>query len=119
MSKIKEILRLKFLNQLSNRQIETIINVSRNSVTNYVNLFKDMNISLENILNLNDIEIKELFHPKKPSEKKSTTSVVEIDWNNIHYELSQKGMTRKLMYEEILVNNPNIYSYSQFNHYLQ
>ena len=34
MSKIKEVLRLKFLNQLSNRQIKTIAGVSSNSVAN-------------------------------------------------------------------------------------
>ena len=117
MSKIKEVLRLKLLNQLSNRQIQTITGVSRNSVANYVNSFNEMNLSLEKTLNLNDVEVEQLFHPKKPSEKKSTTTAIEIDWDNVHYELSQKGMTRKLLYEEISVNNPNIYSYSQFNRY--
>nr|WP_172694163.1 hypothetical protein [Aliarcobacter cryaerophilus] len=91
MSKIKEVLRLKFLNQLSNRQIQTIIKISRNSVANYVNSFNEMNLSLEKTLNLNDVELEQLFHSKKPSEKKSTTAVIEIDWNNVHYELSQKG----------------------------
>ena len=77
-------------------------------LTNYVNSFNEMNLSLEKTLNLNDVEVEQLFHPKKPAEKKSTTAVIEIDWNNVHYELSQKGMTRKLLYEEISVNNPNI-----------
>ncbi len=117
MSKIKEVLKLKYLNKFSNRQIKTITGISRNSVANYVNSFNEMNLSLEKTLNLNDLEVEQLLHPKKPLEKKSTTTVIEIDWNNVHYELSQKGMTRKLLYEEISVNNPNIYSYSQFNRY--
>jgi transposase len=50
-------------------------------------------------------------------EKKSSTAFLEIDWNNIHQELSQKGMTRKLLYEKILQSNPIMYSYSQFNRY--
>ena len=50
MSKIKELLRLKFLNQLSNRQIQTITGVSRNSVANYVTSFNEMNLSLEKTL---------------------------------------------------------------------
>lgn len=49
MSKIKEVLRLKFLNQLSNRQIQTITGVSRNSVANYVNSFNEMNLFWKNI----------------------------------------------------------------------
>ena len=50
MSKIKEVLRLKLLNQLSNRQIQTITGVSRNSVANYVTSFNEMNLSLEKTL---------------------------------------------------------------------
>ena len=115
MSKIKEVLRLKYLNLLSNRQIQTISGVSRNSVANYVNSFNEMNLSLEKILELNDEEIEQFFHPKKPSCLKTSPSSIEIDWNNIHQELCKKGMTRKLLYEEISVSNPNICSYSQFN----
>src|SRR5574344_44495 len=118
MSKIKEVLRLKYLNLLSNRQIQTITGVSRNSVANYVNSSNEMNLSLEKILVLNDDEIEQFFHPKKPLISNSlTTTTVEIDWNNIHQELCKKGMTRKLLYEEIASNNSNIYSYSQFNRY--
>jgi transposase len=116
MGKIKEVLRLKYLNQLSNRQIQTITTVSRNSVANYVNSFNEMNISLEKILNLDDDEVELLFHSKKPVIKK-TTAIFSIDWNNIHQELSNKGMTRKLLYEELKLTNPDIYSYSQFNRY--
>ena len=117
MSKIKEVLRLKYLNLLSNRQIQTITGVSRNSVANYVNSFNEMNLSLEKILVLNDDEIEQFFHPKKPLSLQISTTQADIDWNNIHQELSQKGMTRKLLYEEIASNNSNIYSYSQFNRY--
>jgi DNA-directed RNA polymerase specialized sigma24 family protein len=54
MSKIKEVLRLKYLNLLSNRQIQTITGVSRNSVANS---FNEMNLSLEKTLELNDEDI--------------------------------------------------------------
>ncbi len=96
MSKIKEVLRLKYLNLLSNRQIQTITGVSRNSIANYANSFNEMNLSLDHTLKLLDEEVEQLFHPKKPIEKRLETAIVEIDWNSIHQELSQKGMTRKL-----------------------
>ena len=111
MSKIKEVLRLKYLNLLSNRQIQTITGVSRNSIANYANSFNEMNLSLDHTLKLEDEEVEQLFHSKKPLVSKISTTVVEIDWNNIHQELCKKGMTRKLLYEEISVSNPNIYSY--------
>ena len=46
---------------MSNRQIQTITGVSRNSVANYVNSFNEMNLSLEKILVLNDDEIEQFF----------------------------------------------------------
>ena len=115
MQNIKEVLRLKFLNNLSNRKIQTITGVSRNSVANYVNSFNEMNLSLEHCLKLNDKELEQLFHPQKPSYNKQNSVEFDIDWNKIHCEQSSKGVTRKLLYEELLANNPGIYSYSQFN----
>ena len=87
MSKIKEVLRLKYLNLLSNRQIQTITGVSRNSIANYANSFNEMNLSLDHTLKLEDEEVEQLFHSKKPLVSKISTTVVEIDWNNIHQEL--------------------------------
>jgi len=114
MSKIQEVLRLKYLNQLSNRNIESIIGISRNSVANYVKIFETIECSIEEVLNLSSNDLEDLFHPNK---KIKTTKKVsyEPDWNQIQQELTQKGMTRKLLYEELKESNPNIYSYSQFN----
>ena len=106
MQNIKEVLRLKFLNNLSNRKIQTITGVSRNSVANYVNSFNEMNLSLEHCLKLNDKELEQLFHPQKPSYNKQNSVEFDIDWNKIHCEQSSKGVTRKLLYEELLANNP-------------
>lgn len=114
MSKIQEVLRLKYLNQLSNRQIETITGVSRNSVANYVKIFEKLDSSIDEVLSLDNNNLEDLFLPNKkvPTVKKAS---YEPDWSQIQQELTQKGMTRKLLYEELKESNPNIYSYSQFN----
>jgi len=114
MSTIKEVLRLKCLNQLSNRQIESIVGVSRNSVANYVKIFETLSYSVDEVLTLNNSDLEDLFHPNK-KQKKISKKAFEPDWNQVQQELAQKGMTRKLLYEEIKENNPDIYSYSQFN----
>lgn len=54
MSNIKEVLRLKYLNQLSNRQIQSITGVSRNSVANYIKSYVGLNATLEDILTTQD-----------------------------------------------------------------
>ena len=67
MSKIKEVLRLKYLNELSNRQIQSITGISRNSVANYIKSYIQLNTSLEEVLELSDTNLEQLFHPDKPT----------------------------------------------------
>lgn len=119
MSKIKEVLRLKYLNQLSNRQIQSITGVSRNSVANYLNCFIELKVSLRDVLELKESDLEQLFHPNKSasSSKKSKLKNIHPDWNYVREELSKKGMTRALLYEEYKSAQPELYSYSQFNRY--
>ena len=119
MSKIKEVLRLKYLNQLSNRQIQSITGISRNSVGNYVNCFIALDASLEDVLCLKESDLEQLFHPNKPTPntKQAALELIHPDWNSIREELTKKGMTRALLYEELKSSQPNLYSYSQFNRY--
>jgi transposase len=119
MSIIKEVLRLKYLNQLSNRQIQSITGISRNSVANYVNCFIELDASLEDVLCLKESDLEQLFHPNKPtpSTKQTTLALIHPDWNYVREELTKKGMTRALLYEEYKNAQPDLYSYSQFNRY--
>jgi len=119
MSKIKEVLRLKYLNNLSNRQIQTLTGVSRNSVANYVKCFTELSSTLDDVLSLSDTDLEELFHPKKASSttKQSRSTLTHPDWNYVREELTKKGMSRALLYEEYKNAQPELYSYSQFNRY--
>lgn len=63
MSKIKEVLRLKYLNKLSNGQIQSITGVSRNSVANYIKSYEELEGSLEEVLELTNQDLEQLFHP--------------------------------------------------------
>ena len=119
MSKIKEVLRLKYLNQLSNRQIQSITGISRNSVANYIKSYIQLEALLEDVLELSDTDLEQLFHPNKPmpSTKQTTLALIHPDWNYVREELTKKGMTRALLYEELKSVQPDLYSYSQFNRY--
>ena len=117
MSKIKEVLRLKYLNQLSNRQIQTMTGVSRNSIANYVRSYTELNSTLDEVLELSESDLTALFSNKPKVHPSKTLENIHPDWNEIKVELSKKGMTRAFLYEELKEKNPNIYSYSQFNRY--
>jgi len=118
MSKIKEVLRLKYLNQLSNRQIQTMTGVSRNSVANYIKSYIELGSTLDEVLELSDDSLAQLFvknTPKTQAAKK--VSLEHPDWNEVRIELARKGMTRLLLLEELKEKNPNLYGHSQFNRY--
>lgn len=117
MSKIKEVLRLKYRNQLSNRQIQTMTGVSRNSVANYIKSYIELDSSLDEVLLLSDADLAQLFISKRPIKAKKTPDIIHPDWNEVHEELKRKGMTRKLLWEEYKGKQPSLYSYSQFNRY--
>ena len=118
MHKIKEVLRLKYLNQLSNRQIETMTGVSRSSVSNYLKIHDTLKMELDEFLGLSDTVLKDLFTKKSShSPLKKDLSEIHPNWGEVREELSKKGMTRQLLWEELKQTEPNLYSYSQFNRY--
>ncbi len=118
MSKIKEVLRLKYLNQLSNRQIQTMTGVSRNSVANYIKSFIELGSSLDEVLELSDDSLAQLFVKNIPKTKTVKKVILEHpDWNEVRIELARKGMTRLLLWEELKEKDPNLYGHSQFNRY--
>ena len=118
MSKIKDVLRLKYLNQLSNRQVQTMTGVSRNSVANYIKSYIELDSPLDEVLTLSDNELEELFVKNTPKVKTVKKVAIEHpDWNEVRIELARKGMTRLLLWEELKEKNPNLYGHSQFNRY--
>lgn len=118
MHKIREVLRLKYLNQLSNRQIETMTGVSRSSVSNYLKVRDTLEMELDELLGLSDVVLNDLFTKKTSSSPvKKDLSDIHPNWAEVRAELSKKGMTRLLLWEELKEKEPKLYSYSQFNRY--
>ncbi len=117
MSKIKEVLRFKYINGLSNRQIEKITGVSRSSIANYIKSYDVAELTILELLKLSNNKLEEILNPKQEFKLLTKPKLNHPDWSYIHQELKKKSMTRALLYEEWSQNNPNCYSYSQFNRY--
>ena len=92
MSKIKEVLRLKYLNQLSNRQIQTMTGVSRNSVANYMKNYIELGSTLDEVLALSDADLTQLFVKSKPNTQTlKELSIIHPDWNEVREELTKNN----------------------------
>jgi len=99
MNKIKEVLRLKYLNQLSNRQISKLRGISKSGVTNYCRHFEKSGLSIEEAIKLDDQTLQAHLYPEQTIPQLSSTRP-HPDWNYIHNELKKKGITRLLLWQE-------------------
>ena len=101
MKKLKEVLRLHFECNLSNRKIARALKISATTVGSYVKAVHSAEINWSDIVSLDDTSIRQLIDPHcqhiKP--KKETAPV---DYVYIHQELKRKGVTRELLHEEYL-----------------
>ena len=116
MNTIKEVLRLKYLGKLSNRNIELLGLASKSAVSNYITKFTKSGLSINDALAMKDESLFALFYPELQQSSKDT-SKPHPDWSYVHNELKKKGMTRQLLWEEYKEQRPDGYGITQFKEY--
>jgi len=113
MIKLKEILRLKYEAQLSLRQIALCVSLSTGVISKYLQRAESAGLGWPLPEDLSDQALERLLQPGRVSTVSSSTA--EPDFAEIASELSRKGMTRQLLWEEYAQAHPdNHYSYSRF-----
>ena len=117
MTEIKEVLILKYINGLSNRKIESMLGVSKSTISNYDKLFRLSKLNKEELQSITDEELELTLYKSKPTPKNRTTTKPHPDWNYIHNQLKKKGVTKLLLWEENKEQYPNGYGYTQFKTY--
>jgi len=115
MRKIKEVLRLKYNLQLSNRQIARSLNLSPSSVADYLSLAQAAGLNWPLDESLGDGELYQRLFPAKSAAAVHTR--VLPDCPAIHLEMKKKGVTLTLLWEEYRQIYPEGLGYSQFCHY--
>jgi len=118
MKKIREIVRLDEMSKLSQRQIAKALGISRPVVSNYLTKIKTANITFKDIEQMPDETLLELLQDNKTQDSKRHESL-QTQFAHFTKELKRVGVTRHLLWEEYLQENPDGYSYSQFCHHFQ
>lgn len=111
MRKIKEVLRLAYLDALSERQIALGANVKKTTVHDYLLRAKRTSLSWPEIQGMNDEAIEALLFPRKESK---VDQRAHPDWVRVHTELRRKHVTLQLLWEEYRQEDPEGYSYSRY-----
>jgi transposase len=110
-SKIKDILRLKFDCHLPNRSIAACLNVGCGTISEIVTRFKgsDLVWPLSDAVTDSQLE-SQLYAGRQPAALKRPP-----DFADCHHELKRKGMTRLLLWQEYQQQEPGTaYGYTQF-----
>lgn len=101
---------------LSNRKIAGLLQISRNTVNGYTTVLERTGHSLDQLLSLDDLALKEICAPESevsPERYEALASQFEY----FSTELSKPGCTLLTLWSEYCEKHNNPYGYTQFTHH--
>lgn len=110
MHKVREVLRLKYAHQVSERQISLSVGLSRSTVGDYVRRATRAGLSWPIPEATDDAALERLLFP--PRSEMLTRPLP--DWNSVHSELKRNGVTLMLLWEEYRATHGEGYAYSHY-----
>ena len=117
MRKIREILRLKNEIGLSNRAIARACQVSNSTVGEYLIRAEQAGVGWPLAEAVSEADLYQKLFPE--GEKPVVPERPMPNWAEIHRELSRRGVTLRLLWQEYRAKYPNGYGRSQFQEYYQ
>ncbi|MBL4821807.1 MAG: IS21 family transposase [Gammaproteobacteria bacterium] len=116
MRKIKEVLRLKWANQLSHRQIAMQCGISRPTVSEYIRRAEESKLSWPLPESLNERQLENRLFPPPPQPQNRDRK--GPNWHDVCQQLKSKNVTLFLLWQEYRSIHPQGYQYSWFcDHY--
>lgn len=113
MRNIREVLRLKLSANLTLRQIRDSTKISLGAIQKLLVRATELGLAWPLPEDLDDQRLAHLFYPGADSRPSGQYQVP--DWPALHQELTRKGITKQLLWEEYCQQYPTrCYSYSQF-----
>ena len=113
MRKIKDILKLRFITEISYRQISRAVDVPSSTVSDYCKRFEITKYEIDAFLLLDEDEIYKLLFPEKKRIDKPTARPLP-NFEYIHKEIAKKGVTFELLWMEYKEQEPDGYAFSTF-----
>ena len=116
MKKIREIIRLCTCTDFSLRKISRALKISRPVITRYFITFKSSGLTYDEIKDLKDDELFELFfgNTAKQNDNNDRYALLSSKFEYFSQELKRKHVTIQKLWEEYIEENPNGYSRARF-----
>lgn len=102
----------------SKRFISTLLGISRNTVTKYLDFFSVCGLSYDEIMRLSDKQLEDMFEPKTNENPENLNKLLEL-LPVYDKELKKPGMTKRKLWERYLKEYPGGYRYTQFCFYFK
>ncbi|MDQ3142835.1 MAG: IS21 family transposase [Bacteroidota bacterium] len=119
MSKLRQIIKL-YCQHMGTRKISDATGVSRNTVKKYIGQFKFLKTTWEELSELSDKEIEDLFNEEPIPELPERLEKLFAYFPYAEKRLKQRGMTLQLLWLEYAKKHPEGYQSSGFyNHFKQ
>jgi len=115
MQTAREVLRLAMICGRKVSDIARSCNVNHKTVSKYIARVNEEAITYAEIEAISDTELEKILKNKRGRKSKKTLK--QPDFNSLHTELKKKGVTRQLLWEEYIRDNPNGYQRTQFFHH--
>lgn len=112
MRKIKEVLRLKYENRLSDRMLARACALGRTTVAEYVRRFEITKIGWPLPETITEEELEKRLFPIKTAEGKNTR--LPLDFAYWVQELAKPDVTKEVLWSEYKQTEPSGYGYSRF-----
>jgi transposase len=112
MRKIKEILRLRLECGLSEREVGRAVNLPSSTVHDCLARAKAAGLKWPLPEGVGDAELNQRLYVQ--AARPASEVLVVPDWKQVRSELSQKGVTRLLVWQEYAKQHAEVYSYSRF-----
>ncbi|MGF6979988.1 transposase [Paraburkholderia sp. JPY465] len=115
MRQIREVLRLRFVCERSQREIATTIGASSATVWDYLDRARRAQLDFGKAMSLDDAALEALLFPPPPPLSRTRPLP---NWALVHRELGRRGVTLDLPWNEYKAQEPEGYGYDWFcKHY--
>lgn len=116
MSKLRRLLQLHYQGK-SKLFISNYLDLSRNTIDKYLTQLKFLNEPIEELLQLNDIGLEELFVKKPVKAPSQKMKNLHEFFPYMDKQLKKTGVTKLMMWKEYLRKHPDGFMSSQFCEY--
>jgi transposase len=115
--KIREVIRLHHETDLSNRAIARACRISNSTVGDYLARAEQAGLGWPLPVDLDEASLYHRLFPEKAEESQPQRPLPK--WEDVHRELSKRGVTLTLLWQEYREEYPEGYGFTQFRVYYQ